>query len=349
MAKARGIVVTGPAVPAQPAFLDVASFFPLLRAARKAARGKRVTAETAAFLLDLEPECLALERELLSGAYRPRRYKTSAIRDPKPRIISAAAFRDRVVHHALCAAMEPTFEAIAIDDSYACRVGKGVHRAILRVQTLAGLHPRFLKLDVRHFFESADHQILCDALAVTFTDTRLLALAQVFVGFGAPGSPRGRGLPIGNLTSQHFANYYLRPLDLFITEALGAPGYVRYLDDLFVFGPDVATLRRWRHAIDTFATQALRLELKSEAERSGPVAVGVSALGFRVWPRLIRLDAARVRRFRRSVRRVHGAASAGDPKAVARVQSLIEWTRLANATRMRRSFFARLDRDCGDE
>lgn len=330
-----------------PAFSDVANFLPLVHAARRAARGKRLSVETARFLVDLEPECLALERELLAGTYAPRPYHTFAIRDPKPRTISAAAFRDRVVHHALCAAMEPVFEALSIDDSYACRAGKGTHRALHRIQTLARLHPRFLKLDVEHFFETASHDVLCTALCRHFSDVRLVALAHGFVTFGAPGSDAGRGLPIGNLTSQHFANFYLAPLDRFIVEMLGAPGYARYMDDLFIFGPDAATLRSWRGRIEAFAADELKLVLKVSAERAGPVSVGVPALGFRVWPRLIRLDAARVRRFRRKVRRDHAAAAAGESRAAARVEALVAWTLVANARRMRRSFFARLDRDAG--
>ncbi len=302
-----------------------------------------MTDATARFLVDLEPECLALERELLGGAYRPRPYLTFAIRDPKPRIISAAAFRDRVVHHALCAALEPTFEALAMPDSYACRRGKGVHAAVRRLQRLAQVYPRYLKLDVRHFFESADHAVLNAALERLGLEPRLTALARLFVDFGAPGSPPAKGLPIGNLTSQHFANFYLAPLDRFITEGLQAPGYVRYLDDLLIFGPDAQAIRRWRSAIETFARDALRLALKPEAERSGPIHAGVPALGFRIWPHLIRLDAARVRRFRRRVRALHPAALAGDTDAAARVQSLVAWTCIADATRLRRAFFARLD------
>jgi RNA-directed DNA polymerase len=326
-------------------FEQVASFSALCAAARRAARGRRLTAVAARFVMDLESECLQLERELLSGEYRPSPYRTFTIADPKPRVISAAAFRDRVVHHAMCAAMEPVFERTAIADSYACRRGKGLHAALTRIESLARKHPRFLRLDVEHFFETASHDVLEALLARRFKDSRLLDLCGRFIRAGAPGSPPGVGLPIGNLTSQHFANFYLAPLDRFVVQHLRAPGYVRYMDDIHIFGDSAEGVRAWHQEIDCFVEAALRLRLKTSATRCGPVTVGIPALGFRIWPRLRRLDAARVRRFRRKVRALWQDPS---PATAARIDSAFAFAAVAHTTQLRRSLLARLSRDVAD-
>ena len=145
-------------------FPQVVDFHALRAAARRAARS---TPTGAPFLADLEANVLALRSELLAGTWRPGPPHTFAITDPKPRIISAAPFVDRVVHHALCAALEPTLERYAIHHSYACRHGKGNRTAVAAVQRLAGRHAWFVKLDVRHYFETMDHSRFLAAVALT--------------------------------------------------------------------------------------------------------------------------------------------------------------------------------------
>ena len=326
-------------------FSRVTDFHALLAATRRAAKGKRLGAPAAAFLLDRETEVLQLQRELLDGSYRPRPYRTFFIRDPKPRVISAAAFRDRVVHHALCAAMEPTLERYASADSYACRPGKGSHAAVQRLQHFTRRHARFCKLDVRHFFETASHEVLRRLLYHLFDDPPLLALTERFLTAGAPGSAEGRGLPIGNLTSQHFANLYLGPLDHFIKAQLRVPAYLRYMDDLVLLGDDRATVRRWQREVEGFVTERLALTLRDEAGRAGPVSAGVPFLGFRVWPGLIRLDHARRRRFCRRVSercRQWTRGELSDDAFVRSTASLVGWTQLADARALREDLMRRL-------
>ncbi len=303
-------------------FEQVAAFHPLCRAARRAARGKRLSRSAADFLLNLEPEVLQLERELLAGTYRPRPYRSFRI-------------RDRVVHHALCAALEPVFERAAIDDSYACRTGRGQHAALERAQAFARRHPWYLKLDVAQFFETADHAVLKAQLGRLLKDARALDLCATFIDAGSPGSAAGKGLPIGNLTSQHFANLYLAPLDRFAKEALRIPGYVRYMDDLLCFGPDKGTVRGWRGEIAGFAEGRLRLALREDAERLAPVRVGVPFLGFRVWPGLVRLDAARARRLRRRFRAIAGVAD--EDERARRVEGVVGWAAQGDTARLRAS------------
>ena len=319
-------------------FEQIAAFEPLWRAARRAARGKPLSRQAAAFLLDLEPEVLQLERELVSGEYRPRGYRTFSVRDPKPRTISAAPFRDRVVHHALCAALEPVFERYAIDDSFACRKGKGQAAALDRAQAFSRRHAWFLKLDVLHFFERIDHDVLRRQLARLTKDRRALDLCDRFLGVGAPGSAPGTGLPIGNLTSQHFANLYLGPLDHAIKERLRVPGYLRYMDDLILFGPDRASVRGWHEAV-AGELGTLGLTLRADATRSGPVTAGVPFLGLRLWPRQRRLDGARARRFRRGMRTLARSTTLDEPGRVASAESRVAWATLADTQGFRRSFF----------
>ena len=283
-------------------FEQVADFHALIAAAKRAARGKGASLSAASFLFNMEGEILRLQREMSDGSYRPLSYRTFYISDPKPRTISAADFRDRVAHHALCAVLEPLFERAAIFDSYACRPGKGSHRAVRRAQEFSRRFGRFLKLDIRKFFETVDHDVLKAGLRRLVKDRRLLELAGRIIAHGAPGSPSGKGLPIGNLTSQHFANHYLTPLDHFIKETLRAPGYVRYMDDFLLFSDSKSFLRDAHERIRDFVERDLKLGLKFEATVHAPVSEGIPFLGMRLWPRAIRLDTSGKRRLIRALR-----------------------------------------------
>jgi hypothetical protein len=292
-------------------FEQVADFGALCAAARRAARGKGETHAAASFLFHLETEVLKLQREILDASYHPRPYRTFTVSDPKPRTISAADFRDRVAHHALCAALEPLFERAAISDSYACRVGKGTHAAVRRARSFARRFGFFLKLDIRKFFENVDHEVLKAGLRRLVKDSRLLRLADRIIDHGAPGSAPGQGLPIGNLTSQHFANHYLCPLDHFVKQQLRVRGYVRYMDDLLIFSDSKGFLRDAKGQIQEFVERDLKLELKREASVLAPVSEGVPFLGLRLWPRVVRLDGAAKRRLIRALRAGAQALSSG--------------------------------------
>ena len=226
-------------------FDRVAAFDALCAAALRAAAGKRRAPGPAAFLTNLEPEVLRLERELRAGTWRPGGYVSFEVRDPKRRLISAAPFRDRVVHHALHAVIAPLFERGFIDHTYANRVGKGTHRAVARYERLRDRHRWVLRGDVYRYFPAIDHEVLKADLRRRIACRRTLAVLDRIVDASNPQEPvhlyypgddlftpyeRRRGLPIGNLTSQLFANVYLDRFDHFVTEVLRAP-YVRYVDD----------------------------------------------------------------------------------------------------------------------
>ena len=325
--------------------------FPALRqAALRAARRKRAKPSTAAFLVDLESEVLALERELRTRTWRPRPYRTFSVSDPKPRTISAADFRDRVVHHAVCAALEPLFERAAIFDSYACRRGKGTHAALTRAQGFLRRRAFYLKLDVRHFFETADHAVLKAQVRRRLKDPDLLWLVDTIIDHGAPGSPPGKGLPIGNLTSQHLANHCLGDLDHFVKQDLGVREYLRYMDDCLLLGDDKAALWQARDRIGAFLRDRLALDLKDEATLLAPVTEGLPFLGFRVWGRLIRLDPRAARRFRARMRDLQRRIDAGtmtEEDAARSGASRVGHVAFANTLQFRRSFFQRLYADDG--
>ena len=277
---------------------SIVHFDNLVQASKMAMRGsKRIRA--ARFYFHLEKELFRLEDELRTGSYLPRPYRIFEIYEPKRRVISAADIRDRVVHHAICRIIEPILERRLITDTYACRQGKGSQAAAMRVQQLSREGAWFLKCDIRHYFASIDHVRLRRLLGRIFKDHRLLSLLDTIITAPLPGAMPGCGLPIGNLTSQHFANLYLGELDHFIKERLRVRGYVRYMDDFILFGSDRERLKEYLVEIRSYLLESLGLELKETATILAPVSSGVPFLGLRIYPGRIGLQRRKWHRFRR--------------------------------------------------
>jgi len=293
------------------AFERVCAWDNLLLAWRKASRGKRGLPSTAAFEHRLADRLLALRDELAAGRYRPGTYTHFYIHEPKRRRISAAPFRDRVVHHALCNVLEPHFERRFLPNSYANRAGKGTHGAIDQVQRLARRYRYALRMDIVQHFASIDHAILRQGLAKVVGDAGVITLVQGilaggdrvleqecrmvwFEGDDLLAGCRPRGLPIGNLTSQFWSNCYLHPFDLFVTRELGCPAYVRYVDDMVLFADDKPTLWEYkRRCMDRLAR--LRLTIHATEAQVQPVGCGLSWLGFVVFPDHRRVRGRKVR------------------------------------------------------
>lgn len=333
-------------------FEQIITFENLYQASRRAQKGKRFNPETARFNVNLEKELLQLRRELQAGAYVPGEYRTFYIRDPKKRLISAAPYRDRVVHHALCHIVEPIFERTFIFDSYANRVGKGTHRAIKRFQEFARQNTYVLKCDIRKYFPSIDHEILKTIIRRKIGDPHVLWLLDLIIDHSNPQEPvmnyfpgddlftvieRRRGLPIGNLTSQFLANVYLNPLDHFIKQILGCRCYVRYVDDFAIFGNDKVKLHEIRQAIEGFLPQ-LRLTLHPHKCHIHRTRQGVGFLGFRLFPSHRLLRNASLIRFRRRMRRYqkefgHGLLSLD--KLTQSIQSWLGHSCFGNTFRLR--------------
>lgn len=302
-------------------FPVICDFENLYQAFRRARKGKRTQPNVAAFETNLEENLVTLRQELLNGTYWPGHYTHFTLYDSKPRRISAAPFRDRVVHHALVRVIEPIWESRFIDDSYACRVGKGTHAALDRCTGFARRYPYVFQGDIVQCFPSIDHAILEGLLARRIADPPTLELCRRIIASGVdihravyqmqwfPGDDllavfRPRGLPIGNQTSQFWANVYLHELDCFVKQSLRCPAYLRYVDDLLLFAADKPTLHRWQQEIQTFL-QSLRLTIHARKSRVYPVTAGIPFLGFIVYPdhRRLRRSAglAFARRFRRRV------------------------------------------------
>ncbi|MDA1101879.1 MAG: RNA-directed DNA polymerase [Proteobacteria bacterium] len=305
---------------------DVANFQALRRAALRAVRGKRRKPGAAAFMANLEGELLRLERQLKDRTYRPGGYISIRVRDPKPRLVSAAPFRDRVVHHALCKVVEPLFERGFIHDSYANRVGKGTHRAIARYERFRNNHAHVLRCDIYRYFPSIDHDVLkADIRRRIGCDDTLWLMDRIIDGSNPqepvnryyPGDDlftpyeRRRGLPIGNLTSQFFANIYLDRLDHFCREVLRARGYLRYVDDFALFHDDPGVLDDWRQRIAAHLA-ARRLSLHPVKTFVAANNMPASFLGFDLLAGgRRRLPEANLRRFRNRLRGLRDRWRAG--------------------------------------
>lgn len=307
----------------------------------KAAKSKRAKADCRAFQERLEENVASLRAELLSGSVAVGEYHTFTIYDPKERTICAASFRERVLHHALMNVCEPVLERAAIFDSYACRKGRGQQVAVRRATGYARQNGWFLKMDIRKYFDSIDQEVLRGLLARKFKDAgvlevfdRILATYQT-----APG----QGLPIGNLTSQHFANYYLAPLDRFIKEGLQCRSYVRYMDDFVVWGETAAELREVWRRVEDFLTTELKLELKSNVMLNRTER-GMDFLGYRIFPRDLRLAKRSKRRFAskfRAYEREHREGVWSELELQQRMTALIAFTLPCRSRGFRRNVIER--------
>jgi retron-type reverse transcriptase len=340
-------------------YADIYSWDNLRWAYRRAAKGKRGHPTVAAFEHRLEDNLLALQRELHDQTYTPGAYTSFYIHEPKRRLISAAPFRDRVVHHALCNLSEPLFERTFITDSYANRVGKGTHRALDRCQAFARRYRYVLACDLVQFFPAIDHAILRDTLARTIHDDdtlwlceRILAsgggvLSEVyemvwFAGDDLFAPLRPRGLPIGNLTSQFWANCYLNPFDHFAKRELRCAAYLRYADDFLLFADDKATLWRWRAAIVARLAR-LRQMIHTHAQPK-PVSEGIPFLGFVVYPERRRLKPRKVIYFWRRWRGLAEGYADGDmslERLTATARSWANHARYGNTVGLRKAIWGK--------
>lgn len=321
------------------AFDQITTFHNLMEAARLTLRGNRHKPAAAQFWFDLEPEVLQLQDELIRGVWTPRPYRIFTIYESKPRQICASDIRDRVVHHAICRVLDPIFERRLIYDTYACRRGKGSHAAVRRAQLFMRGSGYYLQCDVSKYFASIDHGAMKTLYRKMIRDRRLLRLLDQIVDHAVPGYDSGRGMPIGNLTSQYFANLYLGELDHFIKERLRVRRYVRYMDDWLLFSDDKGQLHKFLSEIRNFLGDQLRLKLKEKAVRIAPVGEGATFLGFQVYRGILRLGRGKLARVRRTIRHSEKMFQAGviDEEALSRsVSSMLgHWTQ-ANTLAARR-------------
>jgi RNA-directed DNA polymerase len=309
---------------------QLCEWFNIRLAYQNASRGKRGREATAAFEVSFPDNLIEIQAELGEKIYQPGAYTSFHIHEPKKRLISAAPFRDRIVHHALCNISVPYFEKLFIANSYANQKWKGTHRALDRCTQFSRRFKYVLQCDVKQFFPSIDHVILRETLERMLPDKSVMWLVDKILASGRGvlaeeydmvyfpyddlfSRQRARGLPIGNLTSQWWANCYLNPFDQFVQRELGCKGYIRYVDDFLLFGNSRRELMDWRMEI-LKRMERVRLTLHEESAYPKPVNEGIPFLGFIIFPDHRRLKARKGHAFRRKL--IHLSLYASQDKSV---------------------------------
>lgn len=318
---------------------QVIAFENLLMASRQAQKGKRFRPNVLEFNYRLELELLRLQTELKTLTYRPGAYRTFRIRDPKPRMISAAPYRDRVVHHALCNVIVPLLDRTLINDTYANRLGYGTHRALTRFTGWARQYRYCLQCDIQKYFPTIDLEILKALMRQHIKCPETLWLIDTIIDASNEQIPvieyfpgddlltpvlRRRGLPIGNLTSQFFANLYLSPFDHFVKRQLKLKRYLRYVDDFAAFSDDRPRLAEARLAMEEYLA-TLRLKMHPIKSQLFETRHGVNFVGFRVLPDRIRVRNDNVRRARRRLKALQRQYGLGEIDLEPLVQRLQSW------------------------
>ena len=337
---------------------QITSFANLLLAAKKAQAGKRYQENVLAFNFQLEPELFRLQEELRNKTYRPGPYRDFMVYDSKPRLISAAPYRDRVVHHAIMNVIEPRFDSMFIFDSYACRKSKGTHAALFRFREFLARHRYVLKCDIRKYFQSMDQEILLEKLRRKIADSETLWLLAAIIGSTDfndqnpnryfPGDDlfaplaRRRGIPVGNLTSQFFANLYLNDFDHWLLEELRAGPYLRYVDDFCVFGDDKERLNQIRSSIQEHLA-TLRLSIHEGKSRIYTTKEGIEFLGFRHLPGRTRVRQENLKRFKGRMRKLQREYGEGKIPLTRVRDSIVSWVAhasYAHSEELRRKVFS---------
>ncbi len=337
-------------------FAQITSFDNLLCAAQKAQCCKRFRDEVLAFNYSMERHLFILQRELRDCRYSPGEFRTFLIYEPKRRFISAAPYRDRVVHHALCNIVEPLFDRSFIDSSYACRAGKGTHRGLRAFIKNARKFRHVLRADVQRFFPSIDHQILKDKYRRKIKCEQTLWLMDLILDKSNEPEPviehffgddllapveRRHGLPIGNLTSQLWANVYLNDIDHKMAQTFGGSRYLRYVDDIALFSDSLEELEQARQMLRS-ELEGIRLRLHPAKTELLETKRGANFLGFRVLNDRVRVRQENLRRGRKRLRLLCQQANRGLVTAEHVTESLRSWAaHLAhgNTWRLRQKVF----------
>ncbi len=304
---------------------DIYDYENLYEAYRSARKGKTQRSEVMAFTRDLEGNLIELQNELVWHTYHVGRYREFYVTDPKKRLIMALPFRDRVVQWAIYRQINYLLDKRYIPTSYACRVGGGTQRAVHQLQQYIRHTPGevyVLKLDVSKYFYRIDHAVLLDILHRIFKDRDLLELLRRIIddeqGGGLFGinietgeREAGVGMPIGNLTSQMFANLYLNEADQYTKNTLKAKKYIRYMDDMVIVSNDKAYLRECWRAMDDFLANHLKLRLNRKSTIL-KASNGIDFCGYRVWADHIRLRQKSALKMKHRLRYLREAYSRGE-------------------------------------
>lgn len=281
-------------------FDPMTEFRVLNRAFKAASAGKKDRLAVLSFEMRLEENLFQLRDDLRTENYGFGPYRSFFVHEPKLRLIESACFRDRVVHHAIYGVLEPIFDAKFYEYSFACRTGRGTHAAMLTLHEWVRKSrlKTFLKCDIRKFFPSMDRTVMMSILERSIGDEKMMRLLEKLV-MNAPRT----GIPIGNLTSQLFANIYMNELDQFVKRQLRVRYYIRYMDDFIILCETPVEARTLRDTIEDFLISNLKLELSPEKVMIGQVSQGIPFVGYCQRPNGIRVRGAALRRSRKKVRK----------------------------------------------
>ena len=279
-------------------FQKVHSTDNLILAFRKARKGKSKKKYVVNFESSLKNNLRALQYEIKTGIYRPHKLKKFVVRDPKTRTIHASIFRDRIVHHAIINILQPILEKTFIYDSFAGRKNKGTHQAVKRFEYFLrkassngrkisdpfnnnSIRGFVLKADIKHYFATMNQEILINILRKNVKDEDFIKLVKIVLE-NFDSEVKGRGVPLGNYTSQFFANVYLNRLDYFVKHRLKAKYYIRYVDDFVILHKDRKVLEEYFVKINNYLKH-LKLELHPEKSAIHPLRNGITFLGYRIF------------------------------------------------------------------
>lgn len=304
-------------------FDDICDYENLYNSYLEARKGKRYRDDVLTYTANLESNLIITQNELLWGTYEVGPYRSFYVTEPKLRLVMALQFKDRVVQWAIYRCLNPVYDKLFIEDSYACRIGKGTHKAADRLQYWLRQVSRkegkwyYLKLDISKYFYRVDHAILFEILKRRITDERLLNLLWKVINcedtkFGLPSGMNPEeckedmwlsdvGMPIGNLTSQLFANIYLNELDQYAKHELRLHYYIRYMDDVIILSDDKKFLNQVKYEIQRFLDEELCLDLNSKTAIR-PVALGIDFVGYKIWATHRKLKKQTARRIIRKVK-----------------------------------------------
>lgn len=307
----------------------------------KAKRGKQYKEEVIRFGNDLEDNIDKLRNDIITGNVSVGKYHQFTIIDPKKRNVYAASFDERVLHHALINVCHEYFERTLIYDTYATRLDKGVYKALDKAKISANKYDYVAKLDFRKYFDSISHDILKDKLEKIFKDKKLLGIFSKIIDTYYVED--GKGIPIGNLTSQYFANFYLSSLDHFIKEDLKTPVYIRYMDDMLLFDNDIDRMKMNISAINAYSIEKLNLQLKPPVVKQ--VEDTVSFLGYKIGRNIVLLNSRSRNRFCKKLLKYDRLLSEGiwcESEYQSHIMPLLSFVNYAYAKNMRMRIIKRI-------
>ena len=305
----------------------------------KAKKGKASKREVLKYGKHFQENLLNLRQQILSCRVIPGNYRYFTIYDPKKRLICAAPFGQRVLHHALMNVCHLFFEKVQIFDSYASRPGKGTYAALERAKQFNCHYKWFLKLDYNKYFDSLDHIILKKQLNSIFKDRDLLIIFYKIID--SYRAKPNQGVPIGNLTSQYFSNHYLAIADHYVKETLKIKAYVRYMDDMVLWHNDKKTLIKAGLKLDKFSACQLKLTLKPFCLNQN--LKGLPFLGYLLYPDKIRLAHRSCGRFIKKYNMYEKNLKSGkwtEKEYQIHILPLIAFTKHANAKEFRKKMIA---------